>query len=79
VPPGPALPALLTNILAELDGSIRFDLLSQADRRYEIQRSTNLIAWQVLETLLATNEVCSFTDTASLPTTHRYYRALTGD
>ena len=28
VPPGPALPALLTNILAELDGSIRFDLLS---------------------------------------------------
>jgi hypothetical protein len=76
VPLGPAQPALLTNVSHLSGGQVQFTLLGQPDRRYTVQASTNLLVWQDLANLLATNSTMGFSETnpASNP---RFYRVVT--
>ena len=76
VPPGPPLPAVLLQPRS-WNGYLSFDIDGQTDRRYEVQTSTNLIAWQSLDTILATNSLMSFTDTNEVGHGLRFYRLLT--
>jgi hypothetical protein len=76
VPPGPPQPAVLLRPHPE-SGCLSFEIAAQVDRSYEVQVSSNLIAWQGLDTLLATNSLMSFTDTNGIKDEPRGYRLLT--
>jgi hypothetical protein len=76
VPLGPPLPALLLRPRSS-NGCLAFDISGQADRRYEVQTSSNLCSWQGLNTILATNSPMSFTDTNEVGDGPRLYRLLT--
>jgi hypothetical protein len=76
VPLGPPLPAVLVQPRSR-NGYLSFDIGGQADRRYEVQTSTNLFSWQSLDTILATNSLMSFTDTNEAGDGLRFYRLLT--
>jgi hypothetical protein len=76
VPLGPPLPAVLVQPRSR-NGYLSFDIGGQADRRYEVQTSTNLFSWQRLGTILATNSLMSFTDTNEADDGLRFYRLLT--
>jgi hypothetical protein len=56
---------------------LAFDISGHADRRYEVQTSSNLCSWQGLNTILATNSPMSFTDTNEVGDGPRLYRLLT--
>ena len=72
-PPG----TVLTNLQMSVAGPFKFDLGVQPDYRYEVQTSSNLLAWSHLTTLLATNTTFRITDT-NLPTANqRFYRVVT--
>jgi hypothetical protein len=43
------------------NGFFSFDLLAQVDRRYEVQVSTNRLAWQTVGAILATNSLMHVT------------------
>jgi hypothetical protein len=77
VPLGTPRAATLTNFARLPTGQVRCDLLVQADRRYQMQMSTNLTDWQALDTLLATNSVAQFQDTHSVGAVRSYFRAVT--
>ncbi|HWQ91855.1 MAG TPA: glycoside hydrolase family 16 protein [Clostridia bacterium] len=70
-------PAVLKKASRAQPGQVRFTLDSQPDRRYAIQASADLSAWEQIATLLATNLTTDFTDSAATLLNHRYYRALT--
>ena len=76
VPLAPPLPATLLQPRC-WNGCLSFDILGQADRRYEVQISTNLSAWQSLDTILATNSLMSFTATQGIGGGLGFYRVLT--
>ena len=76
VPLGSPLPATLTRPRLQ-NGQFHFDLVTQRDRRYQVQVSTNLFSWQNLGQFLATNNVMSFTGTNSTTTSPLFYRAVT--
>jgi hypothetical protein len=76
VPLGPPLPAVLLRPRAR-DGYLSFDIDGQADRRYEVQTSTNCSTWQTLDTVLATNSLMSFATTNGVGGGLRFYRLLT--
>ncbi len=76
VPLGPPLPAVLLQPRSR-DGYLSFDIGGQADRRYEVQTSTNCSTWQTLDTVLATNSLMSFAATNGVGGGLRFYRLLT--
>ena len=76
VPLAPPLPAILLQPGCR-NGCLSFDLLGQADRRYEVQISTNLSTWQSLDVILATNDLMSFTATREVGGGLGFYRVLT--
>jgi len=77
VPLGVAQPALLTNLSRLPGGQVQFNLRVQPDWRYTVQASTNLLNWQDLVTLLATNNLMPFSDLSPTSNT-RFYRVLSG-
>jgi hypothetical protein len=58
------------------DGKASFELLAQPGYRYIIQASTNLLSWQSLGSVLATNSVMPFTDVSAGGLSARFYRAV---
>jgi hypothetical protein len=78
VPLGAPQPAVLTNFSRPSPAKVSFALSnSQPDRRYEVRASTNVLDWQTLCTLLATNTTIGFSDTNSAAFDQRFYRAVT--
>lgn len=76
VPLGAPRAAWLTNFTRLANGHPQFHLVTELDRRYEVQTSDNLLEWQTLTTLLATNTDLSFEDTSPGSAAERYYRAV---
>ena len=76
-PLGPALPAVITNVMRLPDGRVSFSIQTQPDRRYQVQTSTNLVQWNSLARFLATNTVVEFLDPEAGEFGQRYYRVLT--
>jgi len=72
-PPG----TVLSNLQMSAAGPFKCDLTVQPDYRYEVQTSTNLLAWSHLTTLLATNTTLKISDTNLPPANKRFYRAVT--
>jgi hypothetical protein len=56
---------------------VRFDILGQADWRYQAQASDNLRDWQDLGTVLATNSTISYLDGSSAGSPQRFFRVVT--
>jgi hypothetical protein len=78
VPLGTPQAAVLTNFSRPSPAKVSFALSnSQPDRRYEVRASTNVLDWQTLCTLLATNTTIGFSDTNSAAFDQRFYRAVT--
>ena len=67
-PPAPRLTGFKPN-------PARFALDSQPDRRYQFEASTNLLEWEDLGTILATNVVINFPDWTHLGLDQCFYRA----
>ena len=76
VPLGPPQPASFTQPRWE-NGQFLFDLHGQPDRRYQVQMSTNLSSWQILDTLLATNSIVIIANNGAPALSPRFYRAIT--
>jgi hypothetical protein len=76
VPLAPPLPAILLQPRSG-NGYLSFDINGQADRRYEVQISTNCSTWQTLDTVLATNSLTSFTTRNGAGGGLHLYRLLT--
>jgi len=77
VPLAPPQPALFVNAGVADTGQLELTVSGQTDRRYEIQTSTNLTDWRVLETVLATNDVFEVLDPNSSLSSRQFYRAAT--
>jgi hypothetical protein len=77
LPLSSAQPAYLNNFGRSVSGQNHFDLQGQADWRYEISASSNLLDWEGLSVLLATNNVLTFTETNLAPSGSRFFRAET--
>ena len=77
VPPGTPPRPVLTNLQMSAAGPFQCDLAVQPDYRYEVQTSTNLLAWTHLTTLLATNTTLKISDTNLPPVSRRCYRSVT--
>jgi hypothetical protein len=75
VPPGPPLPPVLLRPRSG-EGYFSFEISGQTDRRYEVQSSTNCSTWQVLDTMLATNNLMSYTATNGASLGPQFYRLL---
>jgi hypothetical protein len=77
VPPGSPQPAMLTSLSASPNGPVQFTINGEPDRRYQVQASANLLDWQDLTTVLATNQLVPFQDDNLLGLNQRFYRAVT--
>lgn len=77
VPPGTPPRPVLTNLQMSAAGPFKCDLVVQPDFRYEVQTSTNLLAWTHLTTLLATNTTLKISDTNPPGIGKRFYRVVT--
>ncbi len=78
VPPGSPQPAWLSDLSAPPDGPVQFAIhTASRTRRYLIQMSTNLLAWQDLATVLATNNFVLLQDNNPAVFGQRFYRAMT--
>jgi hypothetical protein len=77
VPPGPPPVTVLTNLQMSAAGPFQCALTVQPDYRYEVQISSNLLAWSHLTTLLATNTTLKISDTNLPPLNRRFYRVVT--
>ena len=77
VPLGSPQPALLTNLSAHPNGPVQFTINGEPDRRYQVQASANLLDWQDLTTVLATNNLVPFQDDNLVGLNQRFYRAVT--
>jgi hypothetical protein len=76
VPSAPPQPASLNHLGRSATGQFQFDVQGQADWRYEISTSTNLLNWQTFSTFLATNNLFTVIDT-NAAVVARYFRART--
>jgi hypothetical protein len=76
VPLGSPPRAVLSNVQMSA-ASFKCDLAVQPDYRYEVQTSSNLLAWSHLTTLLATNATLKIADTNSPGVSRRFYRVIT--
>lgn len=77
VPLGTPPRAVLTNLQMSAANSFTCDLSVQPDYRYEVQTSSNLLAWSHLTTLLATSTAIKMEDTNSPGVSKRFYRVVT--
>jgi len=78
VPLGAALPAQLVDPRLSSQGLLQFAIQGQMDRRYRVDYTTNLTHWEVLDTVLATNNSMPFTAGFSPNTASpRFYRTVT--
>jgi hypothetical protein len=77
VPLSALAPAVITNPKIQAGGVVRADLTVQPDFRYDIQVSSNLTRWDDVTTLLATSDKLTVFETNALPTSTRFYRAVT--
>ncbi|HKI68248.1 MAG TPA: hypothetical protein VKA67_01570, partial [Verrucomicrobiae bacterium] len=77
VPLGSPEPARLARFKATPDGPVRFTINGEPDWRYLVQASANLLDWQNLTTVLATNNFVPFEDDNSVGSSRRFYRAIT--
>ncbi|MDB6064513.1 MAG: hypothetical protein JWR26_721 [Pedosphaera sp.] len=77
VPLGPPQAAIISQVNMLANGQFQFALLGEPDRRYQVQSSANLISWQDLGTILATNSSMTFVDTNSSVSGRRFYRTVT--
>ena len=55
----------------------QFTINGEPDRRYQVQASANLLDWQDLTTVLATNNLVPFQDDNLVGLNQRFYRAVT--
>jgi len=58
------------------DGSARFELLGQPGYSYRVEASSDLVTWQSLGSVTATNAVMPFTDATAPGYAARFYRAV---
>ena len=72
VPLGTPSRPMLTNLSMSATGPFKCDLAVQPDYRYEVQTSSNLLAWSHLTTLLATNTALKIVDTIVPPVSRRF-------
>ena len=77
VPLGPPQPAVLSDMTRLPNGLAQFSINSQPDRRYAVEATTNLVDWQDLGTVLATNILFTFVETNSSASGARFFRAAT--
>jgi hypothetical protein len=77
VPLGSPQPALLTNLSAPPNGPVQFTINGEPDRRYQVQASANLLDWEDLTTVLATNNLVPFQDDNLAGLNQRFFRAVT--
>ncbi len=77
VPLGPPPPATLAPGGKSPGGAFQFVVKGQFDRRYQVQTTTNLVAWQPLDTVLATNFVLTIQETNAPGSDWRFYRTVT--
>jgi len=76
VPLGTPPRPVLTNLQMSAAGPFQCDLAVQPDFRYEVQTSSNLLAWSHLTTLLATNTTLKIADTNPPRVNQRFYRGV---
>jgi hypothetical protein len=72
--PQPAWPTAVTPFSAN---PFRIALHGGFHHWYQVQASTNLLAWETLATKPATNPVMDFGDTAAAGFDRRFYRTVT--
>ena len=77
VPLGVPHAAWLTNFARLPNGHPQFHVVGELDRRYDVQASDNLVNWQTLATVLATNLDFRFEDLTPGSGSQRYYRSET--
>jgi hypothetical protein len=77
VPPGSPRPAWLAGFSAPPNGPVRFTINGEPDWRYQVQTSPDLLDWQDLTTVLATNIIAPFQDAGRIGAGKRFYRAVT--
>ena len=77
IPLGPAQPAVLTNVRPGPGSQILFTVQGQADWRYQLQTSTNLLDWAELQTVLATNHSFEVVATNTLSAGAQFFRTIT--
>ncbi len=77
VPPGTPPSTVLGKLQMPADGQFKSDLSLQPDYRYEVQTSSNLLAWTHLTTFLATNTTLKLVDTNPPANGKRFYRIVT--
>jgi hypothetical protein len=70
-----APPIQFNGITRQPNGQIALTLSSALGDSFRLETSTNLITWQPLANLTATNQPLQFTDTSATAETLRYYRA----
>jgi hypothetical protein len=70
-----AAPARWTLVRREPDGQVTLTAEATTGQAYEIQASTNLLAWTTLATVTAANHAIQFVDISAAPLAFRYYRA----
>lgn len=70
-----APPIQFTSITRQPNGDVALTLSSALGDSFWLETSTNLITWQALANLTATNQPLQFTDTSAPAETFRYYRA----
>ena len=76
VPPGSVSAPRLTNLNRTAAGVFGANVQTEMDRAYEIDVSSNLVNWQAVETILATNTTMGFVDTNAPSSSRRFYRAV---
>ncbi len=77
VPLGSPQPARLSDLNAAPLGPVAFTIRGEPDRRYQVQASTNLLNWQDLTTVLATNNLVLFQANSQIGAEQQFYRAVT--
>jgi hypothetical protein len=70
-------PVTLTNLKRDSNGQTHFGFVAQPDRRYQVQASADLVVWQDLASVLATNPVVEFSDSSSEGANRRAFRTIT--
>lgn len=70
-----APPIQFTAITREANGHVALTLSSALGDSFRLETSTNLVSWQPLATLTATNHPLQFIDNTAASETTRYYRA----
>jgi hypothetical protein len=77
VPLGAPQPAVLTVAAPFSSSPFHFALHDEFDRWYQVQVSADLLSWQNLATMPATNPVMGISDASSTGLNRRFYRAGT--